>query len=149
MSSAFLDTSALTRRYHRSETGANRVREICAPSRRHVLLVARLASIELAAALNRRVRDGTLPAQVRDRYWRMFQVDWAEQYQVVQPNEMVFVRAEALARRYPLRTLDALQLASALVAAAAAPGLKLQFWTADAQQARAAESEGLTTELVA
>jgi hypothetical protein len=42
MAAIFLDTSALVRRYDRSEPGAGRVRAICAPAQGHTLLLARV-----------------------------------------------------------------------------------------------------------
>jgi Lipase maturation factor len=70
MAAIFLDTSALLRRYDRSEPGASRVRAICAPARGHTLLLARVASVEVASALTRKSRAGALnvaPPPVRRR----------------------------------------------------------------------------------
>ncbi|MBI3972533.1 MAG: type II toxin-antitoxin system VapC family toxin [Chloroflexi bacterium] len=148
MAFVFLDTSGLVRRYDRSEPGGARVRAICAPSLRHTILLARLASVEFAAALNRKVREGVLPPLERNRHWQAFELHWRNQYQVVQVTEQIYDRAQHLTFAYPLRTLDALQLASALAGAARLAPHRLQFWTADAQQAAAARSEGLTIELL-
>ena len=148
MAAVFLDTSALVRRYFQPEPGANRVRAVCAPSRGHALLLARLAAVELAAALNRRVREGTLTRQGRDRRWRAFGIHWLNQYEVVEATDRIYRAAEPLVFRYPLRALDALQLASAVAAAAGIAGASFQFWTADRQQADAARGEGLVVELL-
>jgi predicted nucleic acid-binding protein len=148
MAIVFLDTSALVRRYYPSEPGANRVRSLCAPSRGHSILLARLAAIEFAAALSRRVREGSLPVRERSRHWKAFQIHLRDQYRVMQATEEVFTATQRLVFAYPLRTLDALQLASALVAATRIRRGRVAFWTADEQQASAAGREGLAVELV-
>jgi hypothetical protein len=60
----------------------------------------------------------------------------------------VYSRAERLVFGAALRSLDALHLASALVAAERTRRRTLQFWTADKQQAEAARREGLQVELL-
>jgi predicted nucleic acid-binding protein len=144
----FLDTSSLARRYFPSERGARRVRAVCAPSLGHALFQARIAAVEFAAALNRRVRDGTLPVQERNRHWQAFQIHLRDQYRVIQATEAVYASAQHLVFTYALRSLDALQLASALAVRARLRRSQLQFWTADEQQAAAARGEGLTVELL-
>ena len=140
----FLDTSALVRRYYPAEAGANRVRVLCAPAHGHTIMVSRIAVVELAAALSRRVREGTLPTRARGRHWNVFGIHLRDQYRVVQTTERVYDTAQRLVFTYPLRTLDALHLASAL---AVRERLRdLVFWTADEQQAAAARREGVVVE---
>ena len=148
MAAIFLDTSALVRRYDRSEPGASRVKAICAPARGHALLLARVASVEVASALARKSRDGTLGVAERTRLWRLFRAHWRDQYQVVAMTEDAYAHAERVLFRSPLRALDALHVGCALVVAAQLPQIGLQFWTADEQQARAADAEGLAVEVV-
>ena len=148
MAAVFLDSSALFRRYFQAEPGANRVRAICEPSLGHKLVLARLAPIEYASSLSRRLRDGTLTSIGRHRRWQRFRLHWLQQYEVVEASDEVHDHAERLVTRYPLRTLDALQLASALTLVVSSPRLRPQFWTADRQQAAAAQAEGLDVELV-
>ena len=148
MAAIFLDTSALVRRYDRSEPGASRVRAICAPTRGHALLLARVAAVEVAWALARKSRDGTLDVAEHTRLWRLFRAHWRDPYQVVAMTEDAYAHAERMLFRSPLRALDALHVGCALVVAARLPRIGLQFWTADKQQAHAARSEGLAVELV-
>lgn len=148
MAAIFLDTSALVRRYDRPEPGASRVRAICAPVRGQTLLLARVASVEVASALARKVRDGTLGAMDRRRLWQLFRAHWRDQYQVVAMTDEAYNQAERILFRSTLRALDAIHIGTALVVAAQLPRLGLEFWTADTQQARAASAEGLTVELV-
>lgn len=149
MATIFLDTSALVRRCDRSEPGAVRVRAACAPTRGHTLLLARLASVELASALGRKVRAGTLTVADRTRRWRLFQAHRRDQYQVVPLTEDVYARAERMLFQYTLRAFDAVHVGCALVVATRLPRIGLQFWTADRQQAQTAGSEGLSVQLIA
>jgi predicted nucleic acid-binding protein len=80
MAAIFMDTSALVRRYDRAEPGASRVRAICAPAHGHNLLVARIASVEVASALARKARDRTIRVVDRTRLWRLFRAHWRDQY---------------------------------------------------------------------
>ena len=148
MATIFFDTSALVRRYDRSEPGGAQVRRVCSPSAGHTLLVARLASLEVASALNRKVRLGQLTREDVARLWRVFRGHWRSQYRQLAVAEPVLVQAEQLLFHHPLRTIDALQLACAM-AASTILSTGVQFWTADQHQARAASAEALAVTLVA
>jgi uncharacterized protein len=148
MAAIFLDTSALVRRYDRSEPGALRVRAICTPAAEHTLLLARIASVEVASALARKARDGTIRAGERNRLWRLFRAHWRDQYQVVAMTEDAHVQAERMLFRSKLRALDMVHVGCALVVAARLPHIGLEFWTADKLQAQAARSAGLPVRLV-
>ena len=148
MATLFLDASAVAKRYIAAEVHARRVQEACAPAADTLLIVARHTSVELASALARRVREGGLQSEHRERLWRSFSQHWAAQYQVVPAAERVFALAEALVAKHPLRAADALQIASVLVVAAAEPDAGLQLWTADQRQAAGARAEGLDVELL-
>jgi hypothetical protein len=100
---AFLDTSALVRRYDRLEPGAARVQALCLPSRRNTLLVARITAVELAAALARRERDESVSSREAGRLWQLFLGHWRSQYRVLFATETVYAEAERLLFRYPLR----------------------------------------------
>ena len=102
----------------------------------------------MASTLARRVREGSISETFRARRWAQFRLDWRHQYEVVELSDSVYAWAEQFAARYPLRTLDALQVASALAFRARAPRVRLEFWTADRQQAAAADAEGLDVELL-
>jgi predicted nucleic acid-binding protein len=107
-----------------------------------------VASVEVASALARKVRDGTMRAADRDRLWRLFRAHWRDQYQMVAVTEEAYSHAERVLFRSRLRALDAIHVGCALVVAAQLPQVGLEFWTADKQQAQAARSEALSVELV-
>lgn len=148
MAVIFLDTSALVRRYDRMEPGSSRVRAICAPTEGNTLLLARIASVEVASAFTRKVRDRTIRAADRTRLWRLFRAHWRDQYRVVSLTEDAYANAERLLFRSPIRALDALHVGCALAVAARLPDIHLEFWTADRQQADAVRSQQLTVELL-
>ena len=104
------------------------------------LLVWCLTPVEVWSAVCRRRRDSILgsPAlrEARTRLDRLG-ADWAELDDV----GAVRRRARRLLEVHPLRTADALQLATALVAVADRPD-GFPFVTLDARLAEAAEKEG-------
>src|SRR5215212_6792554 len=145
MAIIFFDSSALVRRYDATEPGAATVRTLCRRSLARVLMIFELASVEVASALARKLREGSIsPTNVR-RLWRQFRYHAAYQYRVNELDEDTTLRAEQLVFRQPLRAADALQIASALEAKGPLTGLdsNFRFCTADERQRRAAEAEGL------
>jgi uncharacterized protein len=112
------------------------------------LLVARIATVEVASAFGRKGRDGAFSAQRVARLWRQFKGHWQQQYQPMPLTDDVFVRAERLVLAHPIRAYDAVHLACALDIAARFPAIGLEFWTADRRQAQVAAAEGLAVRLV-
>ena len=149
MALSFLDSSALFRRYLRSEVGGSRLRQLGQEWSRHTLFITRLALVECASARSRRLREGTISVTERNRLWQLMNAHAREQYKVIELDDRAYAMAEHLLFAYRLRTLDALQLAGALVITARIPRSRLEFWTADRQQAHAAAAEGLAVELLA
>jgi len=133
-----LDASALTKRYA-SEVGRNRVLTLMETA--SDLLIAAHCKTEVASALLRRRREGSLPTAEFDRVWAAAQNDVAD---------MTVVPLDARVERFafsamelgPLRAMDALHIGSALV------GRVDLFVTADKRQAQVASSMGLPTELI-
>ena len=75
---------------------------------------SRLTAVEVASALARRCREGALASADRDRLLRDLGEDLAVLYLVELVPEVV-AEARALLLRHPLRSADAVQLASCLV----------------------------------
>ena len=109
----FFDSSALVKRYVH-ETGSVWVRDTTASASGHVIHLSLLTTAEIASALARRQREGSLSALERDRLLGAFLVDCARSYLLLQVEEDVIQRAVSLLRNYPLRTADAIQLATAI-----------------------------------
>ena len=132
------DTSALTKRYA-AEAGRERVLLLFQSASE--LLVAAHCKTEVASALLRRRREGSLPPSEFDRAWAAAQRDVADMT-LVPFDARVERLAFAAMEQGPLRGMDALHVGSAL-----ASRVDL-FVTADRRQAQVARGMGLTTELI-
>lgn len=132
------DASALTKRYA-SEAGRNRVLALFASASE--LLVAAHCKTELASALLRRRREGSLPVAEFDRAWDAAQSDVADMTLVVL-DARVESFAFAAMEQGPLRGMDALHVGSAMAARVDL------FVTADKRQAQVARAMGVPTELI-
>lgn len=144
MTALYLDTSAVVRRYDITESDAERVRSACGASDT-TLILSRLTRTEMASALGRKLRDRVLPPEVCEAFWKAFLGDSVIAYQTLEMDETVLARAESLLFVHNLRAGDAIQVATAIIAAVAlGAGTEFEFWTADRRQAEAAHAEGLT-----
>ena len=132
------DASALTKRYA-SEAGRNRVLALFASASE--LLVAAHCKTEVASALLRRRREGSLPATEFDRAWDAAQSDVADMT-LVPLDARVERFAFAAMEQGPLRGMDALHVGSAMAARVDL------FVTADKRQALVARALGVPTELI-
>ena len=132
------DASALTKRYA-SEAGRNRVLALFASASE--LLVAAHCKTEVASALLRRRREGSLAVAEFDRAWDAAQSDVADMT-LVALDARVERFAFAAMEQGPLRGLDALHVGSAMAARVDL------FVTADKRQAQVARAMGVPTELI-
>lgn len=130
----FLDTSLLVRWY-----AGRRGR-----GRRGIdggVWVSEIARVEFSSAIRRRIREGSLERAAGHRILGDFAKDLEDWFRVP-VDTAVLDRAAVLVERHPLRSLDAIHLASALLAAEGAPE-RLRFGSSDGDLAAAAEAEGL------
>ena len=136
----FLDTSLLLRRYWRE--GPVGVPEAVLAVGGRPVAVSDLVRVEMASAVARRVRQGAmLPSEGRE-ILASFRAQFPG-FLRVPLDGPVLDRAEALTGRTALRSLDALQLASALEVADSSPAGAFRFGSADARLNAAAKAEGL------
>ena len=105
----YFDASALVKRYVR-EKGSVKVRRLLASD---TPATSRLSEIEVAAALERRSREGSFSTSERDRALTAFAID-LRAIVVVELTPDISALARTLLRRHPLRAGDAIQLASCL-----------------------------------
>jgi hypothetical protein len=82
-----------------------------------VVIISALTTVELPTLLARLAREGTLPAANASRIETRFLSHVARDYLVVSADGPTLAAARLLVHGYPLRTLDAIQLASARIAA--------------------------------
>jgi len=132
----FWDTSALVPLLVREDRSADVRAVLRADSD---VLTAAITSLEVTSALWRRRHAGILPLVDQERAERIFAQASTRWSEIAQSPE-VMEGALRLLARHPLRSLDALQLASALIVAPA-PAL-LPFVVLDKKLAAAARAEG-------
>lgn len=103
---------------------------------------SRLSEVEVASAVARRSREGTLPTAARDRVLRAWAADLQALHLIEVTDETAGV-ARALLLRHALRAGDAIQLASCLILQQAlrTPVPMVAF---DGRLREAAVGEGLT-----
>ena len=141
---AYFDTSALVKRYL-DESGR---REVLQLLRRHECVASAVLPVELRSALRRRVAEGTLEAARVPQILKRVSADRAY-WTLVEVGAEVLRAAEKLVAVHPLRTLDAIHVASAQLFAAGVSQPDLMFVSADKRQIEAAAVIGLATRYVA
>jgi uncharacterized protein len=141
---AYFDTSALVKRYT-DEVGRRQVLQLL---RQHECVASALLPVELRSALRRRVTDGTLEAARVVAILKRVAADRAY-WTLVGVGPEVLDAAERLVSVHPMRTLDAIHLASAQVFAAGVSASGLMFLSADKRQTEAAAVIGLATRYIA
>ena len=105
--------------------------------------------VEVWSALARRRREASISAQDHADAVDAFREDCATRYRFVELELLVIEEAGRLLERHALRAYDAVQLASALVAARALVDAGLTqpvFLSADDRLLALAEAEGLSTD---
>jgi predicted nucleic acid-binding protein len=136
--SGYFDTSVLVKCYVEEAGSAAAIATLA----RHIVVSSAIAPVELASALRRRRAHGDLTAaglaaiEARVRRER-------SQWMLRALDELVLDRAERVGRSVPVRTLDALHLASALVFREES-GYDAPLITAYARQRGAAVALGLS-----
>ena len=144
MTTFFADTSALGKRYV-SEVGSSWVLSWILPSAGHIIVVSDLAQIETFSVFARLQREGLFsPADVAILQNQAL-LHLEKEYLTVALEAPVLAQARQLVDRYPLRTLDAIQLACALRATALL-GETITFVCADNRLLTAAAAEGFVTD---
>ncbi|MBA3870692.1 MAG: type II toxin-antitoxin system VapC family toxin [Anaerolineae bacterium] len=140
MSGYYVDTSALIKHYL-AETGSTWLRNITDLAAGNVIVVCDLTAVEVFSTLARRQREGTISSADIVILQTRFLADFGQEYLSVALEDMVLSRARDLLNRYPLRSLDAIQLASG-VEATTILGEPMTFLSSDKNLLNAAISEG-------
>lgn len=143
----FLDSSAVLKRYV-SERGTAWVQSLFLPAASNRIATATIGGVELVAAVSRKLRAGGMqPADAADALSR-FRADFVRDFDWIHITAAVVDDAMQLAERHGLRGYDAVQLAAARAADAAARsvGTSATLVSADVELNAAAAIEGLTVE---
>lgn len=129
------------------EQGSGWVRDITDPSKDNRLYTVLLAGPEIVAALFRKARGGQITLAEVHSAAGEFRADWEQQYRTIEVTASLTYSAMALAEKHTLRGYDAVHLAAALELHRDQQALllpTLTFVSADIEQLRAAQAEGLT-----
>jgi predicted nucleic acid-binding protein len=143
MSTLFLDSSALTKRYL-TEIGSTWISDLADPANANTLVVAEITRVEFAAALASRYRAHAISHAERDLLVALLLHHFDTEYRILPTTPELTARAVELTQAHRWRAYDAVQLATALAAAAILPGLV--FVAADDDLLAAARAEGLAAE---
>jgi predicted nucleic acid-binding protein len=134
----YFDTSALVKRYV-DETGR---REVLQLLRRNECVTSAVLPVELRSGLRHRVAEGSLVAARLPAILTHVAADRAY-WTLVEVGTDVLTAAEALVATHPIRTLDAIHVASAQLFAARVSTHALTFVSADKRQTETAIAVGL------
>lgn len=148
----YFDASALVK-YYVTEPGSTWVRQLIdeqdpgTGQPRHIILVAEVTRVEVAAGLAVIERVGRIRRTQQDREYRRFISQLAHRYTVIPLSTADIEAAADLTQQHPLKAYDAVQLAVALRhdQALAARQLSLTFVSGDNALISAAQAEGLPT----
>ncbi|HXV60116.1 MAG TPA: type II toxin-antitoxin system VapC family toxin [Vicinamibacteria bacterium] len=134
----YFDASALVKRYV-EEANSDFVRRLVEEC---YVCTSRISEVEIASALVRRSREGSIAPAERDRALSRLREDMQSFY-VIELFPEVARAARGLLLRYPLRASNAMQLASSIHVrdSTDAPVIFLAF---DGKLNDAAEDQGLT-----
>ena len=144
----YLDSSALVKRYVR-ESGSVWIESLFIPGAGHIVFIAAITAVEVAAAIARRARGGTILPADAAAACAQFRADLSVDYQIVDLTSLVRSHAMLVAETHGLRAYDAVQLASALAVhqERSTAGLPtLTFVSADTELNGVAAAEGLTVD---
>lgn len=149
MTTLFMDSSALVKRYL-TEMGSGWIVTLANPMTANSIIIAEISRVEIAAAFAARHRaPGGMTQAERDKLFRLLVRHSVLEYEVIPISTGIVDRAMRLTQTHRLRGYDAVQLAAALdaQAAAVAEGLSgLTFVSADEDLLTAARLEGLATD---
>lgn len=150
MATFYLDSSAVVKLYV-AEPGSQWVESLVTARAddgrpAHVVTLSKVGVVEVAAAVARRGREGSLDAERQAAILNAFLADCERRFFTLAVLDDQLRLAVALLRRQPLRGYDAVHLASALdldrhLRDAGMPGLT--FVAADSASRAAAQAEGL------
>lgn len=102
MTTYYADSSALVKRYV-TETGSSWIQALCDPKAGHVIALAHIGLVEVAAALAVKHRQGILETAIYDALLRDLLRDSRDQYWLIDVDQSMVSQAIALTRRQKLR----------------------------------------------
>lgn len=144
MSTLFFDTSALIKRYL-AEPGSSWVKTQTAPVAGNTIVVSQITQVELLSVIARHQRGNLISTQQATALRRVVITHATVEYLEVTVDGLLIVATRRIVSQHYLRSLDAIQLASALEARRVLPG-PIEFIAADRRLLAAAAAEGFATD---
>jgi predicted nucleic acid-binding protein len=141
---AYFDTSALVKRYI-EEAGRRDVLQLL---RLHAVVTSAILPVELRSALRRRESERALDSGRVAQILRRAATDRAY-WTLIEVTSDVLTSAEILVATHPIRTLDAVHIASAQIFKSRLSIPDLLFVSADQRQAQAAGATGMAVKHLA
>lgn len=135
----YFDTSALVKRYV-DEAGRRDVLRLLGA---YECVTSAVMPVELRSALRRRAAERTLDRAKVPEILKRFATD-RDYWTFVEVTRDVLAAAETLVTTRPLRTLDAIHIASAQLFSVRLSVPELRFVSADLRQTEAAAAVGMT-----
>jgi predicted nucleic acid-binding protein len=111
----FADASVLVKR-HVNEIGSYWFSNLADSQTGNTIIISRLSLIEVISAFNRRCRELSLSKSDYQKISQDFESFCFKEYQIVEITQDITEKAKELLEKYLLRSGDAIQLASALLA---------------------------------
>jgi predicted nucleic acid-binding protein len=125
------------------------VENACLPASGNIIFIAEITTVEITSAIVRRRKGGSLSVIDATNALTQFDADLRNEYFVLEINSTILTEARKLVGNYNLRSLDAIQLAVAVIfnREQLANGLpSLIFVSADIELLNAASQTGLLIE---
>lgn len=141
MAAYFFDTSSLVKRYA-PEDGSEVVDSLIEASESHVVLTS-LAVLEATSAVRRKYNRGFLTEEDVDALLATFYREALSAFEIVSMDEVAMAMSFDLILEHDLRTLDSVQLSSALVLSDSFD--EFVFVCSDTELLDVADSVGLST----
>ncbi len=113
MSSYFLDSSALVKRYV-LEIGHSWISNLCDPIQNHDLFIAQVTLVEVVTTLCRNAREVAISTVEREKLIDTFRQDSVNSHVIIPATTLTHTTAGDLCLLHILRAYDAVQLASAI-----------------------------------
>lgn len=113
MSTYFLDTSAVVKRYF-LEQGHDWIVDLCDLAQQHRLYISQAALVEVVATICRKAREQSIADEERDSLINTFRQDCQSAYIIWPVTTAIYTAAGNLCRSHRLRAYDAVQLACIL-----------------------------------
>ncbi len=139
---AYIDTSTYLKVFVK-ESGSAKARELI---KKHRMLTSALVSVECFSALSRKKQAGELKSKEFDSLIKKIRESF-DHIEIIRLTDEVLEKAGQVVVSSPVRSLDALHIASALIFQDAMQ-ISLPFITSDHRQLETAQEHGFTTVLV-